>query len=474
MAGAVRTLHGQLLGRDFVEVVGPGTFFWLALFFKLFGVTFFASRVCLFVSTLGTALCIYFLSRRICARHQLLPFILLIGLYFDTFWPGISHHVDSNFFALLAVVCMVLWQDSKRTWPLIASGVLVGLTTLTLQTKGLLLLPALLVWLWVQRRKDAVSSLAPVWVTGGFLSAVCAMLGYFWARGALGDLIYANIVWPARSYGPTFSVPYAFLTSEYFTHWIVPMHGINWTCAMATVLIVPFLFVSAVPLLLLLLRMRYRNRDFRPEISLYWLAGAALWLSELHRKDIAHLVFGCPLLIVLCVFYLQERKTKACSVTLSVLTIASSSLCVATLFVALAARSMPTRAGRIYAAAEGPVLTAIEEHVRPGGEVFIYPYAPMDYFLTGTSNPTRYSTFCFDFKFGSSSQLEEVTRTLEQHKVKYVVWDHKAERRIGQLFFPKGGAGRFLIQPYFEAHYKPIWADGETQLMERKADYEAR
>jgi hypothetical protein len=81
VAGAVRTLYGQRLGRDFVEVVGPGTFYWLALFFKLFGVTFFASRVCLFVSTLGTALCIYFLSRRICARHQLLPFILHWALF---------------------------------------------------------------------------------------------------------------------------------------------------------------------------------------------------------------------------------------------------------------------------------------------------------------------------------------------------------------------------------------------------------
>jgi hypothetical protein len=27
VTGAVRTVHGQLLGRDFVEVVGPGTFY---------------------------------------------------------------------------------------------------------------------------------------------------------------------------------------------------------------------------------------------------------------------------------------------------------------------------------------------------------------------------------------------------------------------------------------------------------------
>ncbi len=64
--GAVRIVHGQVFARDFFEVVGPGTFYWLALFFKLFGVTFAATRICLFVTSLGTGLAMYFLSRRIC------------------------------------------------------------------------------------------------------------------------------------------------------------------------------------------------------------------------------------------------------------------------------------------------------------------------------------------------------------------------------------------------------------------------
>ena len=51
--GAVRIVHGQVFARDFFEVVGPGTFYWLALFFKLFGVTFAATRICLFVTSLG-------------------------------------------------------------------------------------------------------------------------------------------------------------------------------------------------------------------------------------------------------------------------------------------------------------------------------------------------------------------------------------------------------------------------------------
>src|ERR1700722_13903630 len=64
--GAVRIIHGQVFARDFFEVIGPGSFYWLAAFFKLFGISFMAARICLFITSLGTALLMYFLSRRLC------------------------------------------------------------------------------------------------------------------------------------------------------------------------------------------------------------------------------------------------------------------------------------------------------------------------------------------------------------------------------------------------------------------------
>ena len=129
VSGAVRIVHGQVFARDFVEVFGPGTFYWLALFFKLFGVTFVATRICLFVTSLGTGLAMYFLSRRICGRYQILPCILLAGTYFGNLWPSISHHVDSNFFALLAVACMIVWEDKHKHGLLFAAGALAAATT---------------------------------------------------------------------------------------------------------------------------------------------------------------------------------------------------------------------------------------------------------------------------------------------------------------------------------------------------------
>ncbi len=62
--GAVRIVHGQVFARDFFEVIGPGTFYWLAAFLRLFGISFMATRICLFITSLGTALLMYFLSRR--------------------------------------------------------------------------------------------------------------------------------------------------------------------------------------------------------------------------------------------------------------------------------------------------------------------------------------------------------------------------------------------------------------------------
>src|SRR5580658_1138299 len=136
--GAVKIIHGQVFARDFFEVIGPGTFYWLAAFFRLFGVTFMATRICLFITSLGTALLMYFLSRRICTRYRILPCLILAGTYFSGLWPAISHHVDSNFFALLAVALMALWRDKRRPGLLVAAGASAGLTTAFLQPKGML------------------------------------------------------------------------------------------------------------------------------------------------------------------------------------------------------------------------------------------------------------------------------------------------------------------------------------------------
>jgi hypothetical protein len=468
--GAARTLHGQLLGRDFVEIIGPGTFYWLALFFKLFGVTFLASRVCLFVSSLGTALSLYFLSGRVCRSYQWLPCVLVFATYFGAVWPTISHHVDSNCFALLSIVCVVLWQDVPKDWLLVAAGALTGATVLVFLPKGVLLLLAILVWLGIQHFRRSVPFTALLWLTGGCVGVVALMLGYFWSQGALGDLIYANVVWPSHNYGPAFSVHYASFLLENFSLWVVPMQGINWTIGMAIILFIPCLFVAAIPFVLIILGVWHGIRSVEPEIVLYWLAGTALWLSEIHRKDICHLVFGSPLLIILCVFYLGARQKRAFSLMLQVLSITSVCLAAASLMIALIARPMTTRVGQVRTSVYDPVVSAIEDHVPPEREIFIYPYAPMYYFLSATTNPTRYAVAYYNFKVGSHSVFDEVIQTLDRRKVKYVLWDKSVQGKL-QIRYPGLDHGQqLIIEPYLESHYRTVWSNDGILLMERNND----
>jgi hypothetical protein len=478
--GAVRIVHGQVFARDFFEVMGPGTFYWLAAFFKLFGVTFLAERICLFVSSLGTALSIYFLSRRVGPRYRSLPCLILAGTYFGGVWPGISHHVDSNFFALLSVACVVFWHDRPRNSLLIAAGALAGVTACTLQPKGVLLFCAFLVWFWLQRRRVSAPLFSIGMVTAGFLGIVGFVLVYFWTQGALDSLVYANFVWPSRHYGGVNDVPYAQgIISTYWDPYITMKNAFSWpfdlaAIAVAAIFIAPFLFVAALPALMPLsafwaiLPGRNKWRTVTPEIVLYGLCGSALWLSEIHRTDIIHIVFGSPLLIVLCIYFLDVNRSRFSGYALQLLAVVAIWLATFNLIGVLTAHSVTTRVGSVAVFKDDPVLAFIDTHVAAGEEMFVYPYHPMYYFLSATTNPTRYSILTYNYNI--PTQFQEIVDVLERRRVRYVVWDTDFEARTADVFpgsHPKSLSYR-IVEPYLESHYRLVENDDGIWIMERK------
>src|SRR5689334_24630307 len=48
--GAQLAARGAIPGHDFVELQGPGSFYWLALFFKLFGTSIYTARAVLLLT----------------------------------------------------------------------------------------------------------------------------------------------------------------------------------------------------------------------------------------------------------------------------------------------------------------------------------------------------------------------------------------------------------------------------------------
>ena len=472
-SGAVRIVHGQVFARDFFEVMGPGTFYLLAGFFKVLGVSFIALRADLFVTSLGTALLVYFLSRRVCSEYRTLPCLVLAGTYYGLQWPGISHHVDSNFFSLLAVATVVLWQQKRWASLLISAGVLAGLTVCFHQTKGLALFLSILLWLRVRHREE-FAALSSRFVLG-FAGVGAPVLVWFWSQSALGSLFYANLVWPFRHYEAVNVIPYGLgIFSQYWHQWVHGDGRMNWSVWMGAILIVPFLFIAALPLIVTVLGVRYRGKTAPPEVLLYAICGSALWTSEMHRKDIYHLVFGAPLLLILCVHFLLQSRKRIADYALQILAITSGCLMVFNLLLVSTAHAIPTRVGSVAMYEDSPVVAFLDAHTVSGEETFVYPYCPIYYFLTATMNPTRFITLTYNYN--TAEEFQDTIRILDEHKVRYVVWDSNFLTRTASRVFSNAArtpAEGFVMEKYLEAHYATVLDDHGLRVLERNPEHAA-
>jgi 4-amino-4-deoxy-L-arabinose transferase-like glycosyltransferase len=470
LVGAARILRGQVFARDFVEVMGPGTFYWLAAFYRVFGENVFATRACLFLSWMATATLVHLLSRNVNSPNRLLPVTLIIVTGFSSLGIGISHHIDSNCLTLLVVLCLLVWYEKRSLRWLILAGALAALTAVVHQPKGLLLLLAAGVWIWMMERKQGHASRALIGTAAGFAGILGITVVYFAAHGALTDVIRASLVWPFQHYSAINQVPYAYGTFKF--NWRgAPLSTPGSYCIflLACLLMAPFLYVVVVPAVLALQIWLGRLRPMPANVSLYLLCGLALWISELHRKDIVHLVFGSPLLVIVSIQLLSHSGRMLSRLALVVLTASSCTLAVCNLMVVLTAHTVSTRVGNVAMFEGGEELAALHARVAPGEEIFVYPYCPSYYFLVQTENPTRFSIL--QSGYNTPGEVREVIRVLESRKVRHVFWDTNFRKRSLALVFPAAlqlPDDLAPLETYLRERYIPVYSQNGFQILERR------
>ena len=147
---------------------------------------------------------------------------------------------------------------------------------------------------------------APLWLLFGSYGAVgIVVLDAFWRAGALRDLIYANVLWPLSTYQDINVVPYGFGMMASAVPPSLQAFGANRAflgLICAGLSLIPFLVLATLPLLsagpvFASLFFKDRLTRWSPCLAIT-LAGAGLWFSEMHRKDIVHLASGAPLLLI--------------------------------------------------------------------------------------------------------------------------------------------------------------------------------
>jgi hypothetical protein len=469
--GAVRVSEGQVPFRDFFEVMGPGTFYWLALFFKLLGTTWFATRVCLLVTTTAITVLLYYLVRRLRCGRDAAPVIFFVAVSFHR-WKLISHHMDSNLCGMLAFAALVFGIDRRQPFALFLAGFAAGLTTWFMLPKGLLVCISFLAALWVLCRKESSFWRFVAVLMAGYILVMITVLALYWRAGGLTDLVYANLLWPLRNYSEVNNVPYGLgfgeLYRETFTKSFSTVCWPSVATAISGLLSLPFAVLLAMPLVLLGFGLFRRRLAFDRTTVPYWLSGAALWISELHRKDLVHVAYGSPLLIILAFYLCNRLDRKWINGGLQLITASAVLLAMLHPLVALAAPNrMLTRRGIVYSAEKNdPVLEFLNAHISLGEPIFAYPYIPFYYFLSGARNPTRYSILMY--QMNTEAQFREVVRCLEINKTRYVVWD-RSFPSWGFPSFRMPAQEKLIVEPYLQEHYRVVGTSkNQFQILKRK------
>lgn len=469
--GAQRVAEGAVPYRDFFEVMGPGSFYWLGFFFKVFGTSWPVARMLLLITAVATTLIVFWLARRLGSAFAALPAVITLAITIPL-WAATNHHWDSNFFGLLAFAAFISWLERSKGWLLIAAGVLAGVTTLFMQQKGLLLLLAFLLTLYALRRKQPDFLPSMTRLLAGYASVIATTVLGFYLDGALPEFIYANVIWPISNYHHVNSVAYAYdLRDHYWRAWVdslLLLFPPAMAYGAAALFLLPFLVIAALPILLAGLAAIRRSGAFNAITLPYWIAGLALWLAEIHRTDVPHLIYGSPVLLVLCLYLCGQKQNWHYG-----LRALAFSIVLFAAFDALVAQSartrMITRRGTVYVQAEDAALDFLDQQVKPGEEVFVYPYYPMYYFLSGTTNPTKFSILMYHIN--TDAQFRDAVSALESKKVKYVLWDTVVDGPNLKLWFPayqQPPQNKLIIEPYLMEHYDLAGYRNGFRLLQRK------
>ena len=135
----------------------------------------------------------------------------------------------------------------------------------------------------------------------------------------------------------------------------------------------------------------------------------------------------------------------------------------------LAQTRIVTRRGVVYTFADDDALAFLDHQVQSGEPVFVYPYYPMYYFLSETTNPTRFSILMYNIN--TDTQFREAISELERKKVRYVLWDTYVDGPNLKKWFPSyqhPSPDKLLMEPYLAEHYEQIGSKNGFRLMQRK------
>jgi hypothetical protein len=207
-------------------------------------------------------------------------------------------------------------------------------------------------------------------------------------QGALLPMVQ-HLLWSARNYRSANAVPYGYLSADVTQLLAGGRAAVRTAEAMLPALLPPLAYAGW---LLPLWRRKKEVAKVRTIVSLLILTSAAMLIACYPRFGGHLLLFVTPLFWVLAAaaLFLAIPAAWRTASSIAVLIVAAA------LWIVAAPPRLPyriqTQAGEVECSKKHYILlSGLQRAIKPGDGLFVFPYPPMVYFVTGGVNPTRYS-----------------------------------------------------------------------------------
>jgi 4-amino-4-deoxy-L-arabinose transferase-like glycosyltransferase len=448
----------------------------MAFLFKIFGSSVLVARAVLVIYGGLFSSVFYFLARRVCSRWTSVFTVYLFTLTCLPYEFRALHNWDSTFWACLALYFAIRHLESSHWGFALATGTSASLTLLFEQSKGAGLVLGLALGFgllaWKGRHRIAVKPVNLIAFLAGLTVPTAITLVYFSGHRALLPML-ADCLWALRHYSSANRLPYGY--AILFDTQLQRAHLLPWGLQLAmTVILSPFLILPVLPLMaagvFAFSVFRLTRRKELDERECYFvvvsavLVGLLLAVLASGRPDVSHLViFNGPLFFLVLAWALETSLFRSAFLD-TARTVASLYLLFSFTALGLVFLRNPlnahaliqTRRGTLKAERSDAVINEIQSRVQPGGRIFVYPYQPLYYYLTGTINPTRFEYL--QLGVNTPEQLREAIRTLQASRVPVVVFQPSFPEFVPHSWpaTPLHVLGaEDAMTEYILAHYRP-------------------
>ncbi len=194
ISNAMRLLEGEVMYRDFFHFSPPGADLYYASLFALFGMDVWILNITILLIAVAQLILIFLFSKRLLSGPSVyLPSLIYFVVGFRLFGIDGSNRLFSVVFVLAAAYLIL---NKRTTKNLIITGILCGISSFFVQTRGVLGIGAIGIFLLWKNWSDGfdVKTLLRDWLYAGgsFVAFVCVSQFYFAYLAGFDNYYFAN------------------------------------------------------------------------------------------------------------------------------------------------------------------------------------------------------------------------------------------------------------------------------------------